>query len=92
MVFVAVCMFSLELEWGGERETMSKLSIEAISGRVLLFWVMRKRFCSSILIIIRRVIGENEIADEGLGVEVDIVVEIEGDGETEFEFEVQARK
>lgn len=70
---------------------MSKLSIEAISGRVLLFWVMSERFCSSILMIIRRVIGENEIRDEGLGVEKDDV-EIEAGEETEFEFEVQARK
>jgi hypothetical protein len=70
---------------------MSKLSIEAISGRVLLFWVMSERFCSSILMIIRRVIGENEIRDEGLGVEKDDV-EIEAGEETELEFEVQARK
>jgi hypothetical protein len=85
---------SAEFEYGGERETMSKLSIEAISGRVLLFWVMRERFCSSILIIIRRVIGENEIRDEGLGVgvDVDVDVDIEGEEETEFELEVQARK
>lgn len=71
---------------------MSKLSIEAISGRVLLFWVMREMFCSSILIIIRRVIGENEITEEGLGVEEEDDVAIEGDEETEFEFEMQARK
>jgi hypothetical protein len=83
---------SAEFEYGGERETMSKLSIEAISGRVLLFWVMRERFCSSILMIIRRVIGENEIRDEGLGVGVDVDVDIEGEEETEFELEVQARK
>jgi hypothetical protein len=74
---------------------MSKLSIEAISGRVLLFWVMREMFCSSILMIIRRVIGENEIRDESLGVGVDVDVDvdvgIEG-AETEFESEVQARK
>lgn len=72
---------------------MSKLSIEAISGRVLLFWVMREMFCSSILMIIRRVIGENEIVDEGFDV---VIIEVrdgvEKEGEPEFESEVQARK